>query len=213
MEEKGIRQDGDHRVCGCVKDPVVIIKENMVKGDKGLFPVEADKDSKDHRNGNGQYGSVFKKTPVFFLPLPYNSCCPKDQRNHTGDLYGNKDRLHFLKVDPAAVRHGQGWKFQSVRAEDGIVINEYVIVLTDLIFWITGSLGNIQMAYIKIIQGPKVQGKYNGKGNDEKDEDQSKNDLYPGLADFFFVHKYSPPGSNAAENAVVAWASKDLLTP
>ena len=52
-------------------------------------------------------------------------------------------------------------EFQAIRSPEIIVINQRIIVLTDLFFGIAGGLADVQVSDVEVVQRTEVQNGHN----------------------------------------------------
>lgn len=59
VQKESIGKDRDDRVCGRIKDPVIIAEEDVMEGHKKILPVGGDQDSQNSGNGRGEDAGQF----------------------------------------------------------------------------------------------------------------------------------------------------------
>ena len=144
MHEKGIGKDQNDRVGERVKDPVIVVEDDLVEQNEHLFPVHGDERRQNRRDSDGQNAGKQQISGILLFASVDDARSGKHTGHHAEDLKEIKNDLHLFKVDAPALAHGQGGEVQCFRAEDGVVPDEHIVILYDLLAAHTGIRGDVQ---------------------------------------------------------------------
>lgn len=107
MHEKGIRQYGDNRVRGSIKNPVIVSEDELMKCDEDIIPVDGNQQAKQDRQHNAENTSQLYPGVLMIFSSDHNTDDDEGQRDHGQPSEQVKNLFDFLKMDTAAFRHGQ----------------------------------------------------------------------------------------------------------